>query len=168
MRAAADLESGRLDPYNAVSIFGEAVLLALAARNRELAEQSLGALRGAASHAAMASLAIRVGEAGIAALDGNSDAARAALLATFEECREIGATRRQALTGLLMAILLGHGDPRVRAAIDESRRLFEQMGAGLWLALLDTVLAGSDAPATPRAPASPSSASPAPTTAAPA
>jgi class 3 adenylate cyclase/tetratricopeptide (TPR) repeat protein len=166
--AAADLESGRLDPYNAVSIFGEAVLLALAARNRELAEQSLGALRGAASHAAMASLAIRVGEAGIAALDGNSDAARAALLATFEECREIGATRRQALTGLLMAILLGHGDPRVRAAIDESRRLFEQMGAGLWLALLDTVLAGSDAPATPRAPAAPSSASPAPTTAAPA
>ncbi len=139
--AAADMEAGRLDPYNAVAIFGEAIHFALAARDRELAEQSLDALRGTASHAAMASLAIRAGEAGIAALDGNLDTARATLLATFDECREIGAARRQGLIGLLMATLLPGDDPRIRAAIDESRRLFEQMGAGLWLARLDAALA---------------------------
>ena len=49
----------------------------------------------------------------------------------------LGAARRQALTGLVMATLLGPGDAQVRAAIAESRQLFEQMGAGLWLARLD-------------------------------
>jgi len=145
--AEASLEAGRLDPFNAVAVFGEVIILALAARNRELAEQGLDALRETASHAALASLAIRAGEAGIAALDGNVDAARAALLATFDECREIGAARRQGLIGLVMATLLGPGDPRVRAAIDESRRLFEQMGAGLWLARLDAAFATAPADA---------------------
>ena len=40
-----------------------------------------------------------------------------------------------------MATLLGHDDPRVRAAIEESRQLFERMGAGLWLARLEALAA---------------------------
>ena len=36
-----------------------------------------------------------------------------------------------------MATLLGSTDAAVREAIEESRRLLEQMGAGLWLARLD-------------------------------
>jgi class 3 adenylate cyclase/tetratricopeptide (TPR) repeat protein len=139
--AAAAMESGRLDPYNAVATFGEAVLLGLVARDRALAEQGVAALRGTASHAALARLAVRAGEAGIAAMDGDLDAARAVFLAAFDESREIGAARRQGLIGLAMATLLGPADPRVRAAIDESRQLFERMGAAFWLARLDAALA---------------------------
>jgi len=155
--SARYLDAARLDPYNAVSAVGEAVFSALLARDRDLAGACAGALRETASHAAMARLAIRTAEAGIAALDGAVDAARAGLLEAYGQLKDLGATRRQALTGLVIAILLDAGDPRVRAAIDESRRLFEQMGAGLWLARLDAALAGSGAAPTAGAPASTSS-----------
>ncbi len=135
--AARSFDVGRLDPYNAVAAFGDAVFLALVARDRDVAAQCTGGLRGTGSHAAIALLTLGCAEAGIAALDGNLDAGRAGLLATYGDLRDLGATRKQALTGLVMASLLGTGDHRVRAAVEESRRLFEQMGAGLWLARLD-------------------------------
>jgi ethanolamine utilization microcompartment shell protein EutL len=84
----------------------------------------------------------RVGEAGIAALDGQTGAARAGLLAAYAELRDVGAARKQAITGLVLATLLGPGDAQVRAAITESRQLFERMGAGLWLGLLDAAATG--------------------------
>jgi hypothetical protein len=143
------LEGGRLDPYNAVASLSEAVILALLARDRGCAKASMEALRATGSHATLARVIARVGEAGIAALDGQADTARAGLLAAYGELRDLGAARKQALTGLVVATLLGGGDATVRAAIDESRRLFEQMGAGLWLRLLDAATAGpSTAPAT--------------------
>jgi hypothetical protein len=131
------LEGGRLDPYNAVASFSEAVLLALVARDRGRAEVSLEALRATGSHAALARLVARVGEAGIMALDAQTGAAQTGLLTAYGDLRDVGAARKQALTGLVMATLLGDGDPQVRAAIAESRGLFEKMGAGLWLARLD-------------------------------
>ena len=51
--------------------------------------------------------------------------------------------RRQALTGLVAATVLGTGDSGLRRAVDESRLLLERMGAGLWLAHLDAILADS-------------------------
>ena len=42
--AAADIEAGRLDPFNSVATFSEAIVLALVARNRAL----VGAGRGRA------------------------------------------------------------------------------------------------------------------------
>ncbi len=131
------LESGRLDPYNAVASFSEATLLALLARDRGLAESGVAALRATGSHAAIALRIAGVGDAGIAALGGRTDAARAGLLAAYGDLRDLGAARKQALTGLVMSTLLGMGDPQVRAAVTESRVLFERMGAGLWLGLLD-------------------------------
>jgi class 3 adenylate cyclase/tetratricopeptide (TPR) repeat protein len=131
------LDGGRLDPYNAVASFSEATLLALIARDRERAEESLVALRATVSHAAIAQLVARAGGAGIAALDGQTDAARAGLLEAYSGLRDVGAARKQAITGLVMATLLDTGDAQVRAAITESRQLFGRMGAGLWLALLD-------------------------------
>jgi hypothetical protein len=153
--SSRSLEGGRLDPYNAVSFFSEATLFALLAGDRGLAEQSLQALRTTGSHAAVAGLVARVGEAGIAALDGRVDAARAGLLAAYASLRDLGAARKQAITGLAMAMLLGTADARVRAAISDSRQLFERMGAGLWLGLLDDAEAGQAAapaarPAAPR------------------
>ncbi len=131
------LESGRLDPYNAVASFSEATLLALLARDRGLAESGVAALRATGSHAAIALRIAGVGDAGIAARGGRTDAARAGLLAAYGDLRDLGAARKQALTGLVMSTLLGMGDPQVRAAVTESRGLFERMGAGLWLGLLD-------------------------------
>ena len=134
--SAGYLEGGSLDPYNAVTSFSEATLLALLARDRARAESGLEALRASGSHAALALLVARAGEAGIAALDGHADAARAGLLDAYAGLREVGAARKQALTGLVMSTLLGTGDAQVRAAVAESRQLFERMGAGLWLGLL--------------------------------
>ncbi len=160
--AAGYLESGRRDPYNAVGAFGEAAFMALLASERALVETAGGALRDTGSHAAMARVTLRVVNAGLAALDGNPEAARTGLLTAYADLRDLGAARKQALTGLAMATLLDTSDSRVRAAIDESRHLFEQMGAGLWLARLDAALADPAAARTPGAPASTSSASPTP------
>jgi len=149
--AAEFLRHGRLDPYNAVSSFGEAALLSTLARDRRLAGECVAALKENGSRASVPVLARRVAEAGIAAMEGRVDAARVALLEAFGDLRDLGAVRTQALTGLVMADLLGQGDPRVRAAIDESRQLFERMGAGLWLARLDAAL--TTGPADAAAPA---------------
>ncbi len=42
-----------------------------------------------------------------------------------------------------MATLVGDRDAVVHAAIDESRHLFERMGAGFWLARMDAATADS-------------------------
>ena len=147
------LEGGTLDPYNAVASFSEATLLALLAPDRGRAEAGLDALRATGSHALLARLVARVGEAGIAALDGQAGAARIGLLAAHGELRDVGAARKQALTGLVMATLLDGDEPGVRAAIDESRLLFERMGAGLWLGLLDEATANRRPAAVARDPA---------------
>jgi class 3 adenylate cyclase/tetratricopeptide (TPR) repeat protein len=139
------LEASPLDPYNAVGYSSDATFLALLVRDRGRAEAGLEGLLATGSHAAIARLVARVGEAGVAALDGRLDAARAGLLAAYAGLRDVGAARKQALTGLVMATLLGPGDSQVRAAIAESRGLFERMGAGLWLARLDAAQAGQPA-----------------------
>ena len=138
------LACGRLDPYNAVTVFSEAVFLALIGRDaRTWFTEVLAALDSTGSHAPIGRLANRVGQAGLDALEGRLDAARGGLLAAYTGFADLGAVRRQALTGLVMASVLGGDDTAVRAAIDESRRLFEGMGAGLWLAELDDALAST-------------------------
>jgi hypothetical protein len=144
------LENGRLDPFNAVWSFSEAAVQALIARDAVVCREALDALGATASHAAMAKVGIRVAEAGLHALEGRIDAARNELLAAFAAFGDVGARRRQALTGLIMATLLDDAEQAVRTAIDESRRAFEAMGAGLGLSLMDEALAGrSAAAATP-------------------
>jgi class 3 adenylate cyclase/tetratricopeptide (TPR) repeat protein len=134
------IENGRLDPYNAVSAFGDATFRALLARDTTLAREALAALTATGTNATIGRLAMRLGSAGIDALEGQTDAARSGLLAVYAEYADRGVVRKQALTGLVMATLLGDEEPAVRDAIAESRRLFERMGAGLWLAQLDAVL----------------------------
>ena len=136
--AVGFMEAARLDPYNAVGSLSEAIFAALLARDRDLVARVMVALRETRSHAAVGRLAARAGEAGIAALDGEAGTARAGLLDAYAGFRDVGAARKQAITGLVMATLLDHADGQVRAAIAESRRLFESMGAGLWLARLES------------------------------
>ena len=105
---------GRLDPYNA----GRVVLRgdlpgAPGPRPRPRGRGPRARSTGSGSHAAMALLTTRVAEAGIAALDGaGRSAARAGLLAAYADFRDLGAARKQALTGLVMATLLGRGRSR--------------------------------------------------------
>ncbi len=134
------LENGRLDPYNAVMAFRVAVVHALLGRDAALADTALTGLRGTGTNAPMATIGMRLGAAGIDALGGRTDVARSGLLAVSADYADLGAVLAQAWTGLVMATLLGDDDPAVRDAIDESRRLFERMGAGLWLSQLDAVL----------------------------
>jgi hypothetical protein len=150
--------AGRVDPFNAVQSYSEAILRALIARDVPLVAEARAALSSTGSHAAVGRATGRVGDAGLDAIEGRLEAGRAGLLAGYADLGDLGATRKQALTGLIMAILLGR-DPAVRSAIDESRRLFERMGAGLWLAELEAALstaaeapAAADAPAVPRTP----------------
>jgi class 3 adenylate cyclase/tetratricopeptide (TPR) repeat protein len=147
--AAGNLETSRLDPYNAVWTLGEAAIVALLGRDRDLAAEVVRALRATRSHAPVARLSLQLSDAGISALDGHAAAARNGLIEAYAGYRAIGATRRQALTGLVMATLLDPGDAQVRAAITESRLLFETMGAGLWLARLDAAEAGEAAAMAP-------------------
>ena len=134
------IENGRLDRYNAVWSYDRAIEAALVAHDIDLCVEALDALRATDSHAALAKLGVRVGEAGIDALEGRVDTARGAFLSCFAAYADLGARRKQAMTGLIMATLFGDRDPAVNAAIDESRRLFQAMGAGLWLAKLDAAL----------------------------
>jgi hypothetical protein len=143
--SARYLDAARLDPYNAVSHLGEAAILALLARDPDQARACADALRESGSHAAIARLTIHSTEAGVAALEGAVDAARHGLLEAYAALKDLGATRRQALTGMVIATLLDGDDPRVRTVVDESRRLFEQMGAGLWSTYLDAARATEQA-----------------------
>ncbi len=131
------LEGGTFDPYNAVASYSEATFLALLVRDREHARAGVEALRATGSHAAIARLTAEVGDAGIDALDGRTDRARAGLLAAYAGLRDAGAARKQAITGVVIATLLDPTDAQVRAATAETRQLVERMGAGLWLGLLD-------------------------------
>ena len=135
----ATSRAARLDPYNAVAyLLRGGPPRASGPRPRALAEASLEALRATGSHAAIARLVARAARsrdrgAGRAGGRGAGRAARRVRRAPGPRCgaqagahgaRDGDPARRRAT-------------PRVRAAIDESRRLFERMGAGLWLARLD-------------------------------
>ena len=137
------LACGRLDPYNAVAVFSEAVFAALIGRDRGLAREVLAALdrrdrtpRSVGSRAG----SVRPVSTPWRVVSTPREVGSWRHTSGFAD---LGAVRRQALTGLVMASVLGGDDTAVRAAIDESRRLFERMGAGLWLAELDDALAST-------------------------
>ena len=118
--------------------FAEATFDALLARDRDARGAGpAGAARPRGRTRRSPGLQHRVGEAGIAALDGQVGCG--AGRASDSVCRAPG-DRGIPEAGAHWA---GHGDParlgdaQVQAAIAESRQLFERMGAGLWLARLD-------------------------------
>ena len=91
--AAALLEAGRLDPYNAAGAYAEATFRALLGSDRSVIVDCLEALLANGSHAAIARLAAESATAGIAVLEGDRDAGRAGLLAAYGELRDLGAAR---------------------------------------------------------------------------
>jgi hypothetical protein len=138
--AVAFLASARLDQFGAPSKCAEAVFYALLERDAGLTREAIVGIDATGSHGAMIKLARRVGEAGVAALEGDRDAGRAGLVAAHARYRDLGAVRKQAMTGAVMATILGPTDPDVRAVIDDSRKILEGLEARLWLAQLDEVI----------------------------
>jgi hypothetical protein len=78
--------------------------------------------------------------AGVAALEGQAAEALAGFRVALRAWRELQLPWDEAITGLDMAMLLDRRDPDVQQAIDASRRIFTQLGAAPFLALLDGAL----------------------------
>jgi len=137
-RTAAEsyLDNARLDPYNAAWAFTEAGFDAALDRNPGLVNDALAGIIASGSHGAVIKIGRRVAEAGLAALEGDAETARAGLLAAFSAYRDLGVVRKQLMTGVVMATLLPN-DAELRAAVDEARRIGERLGARLWLTELD-------------------------------
>ncbi len=137
-RAARELlANARLDAFNAAANLAEAAFHALFERNRELLAEALAGIPQRGSHGVVVKIGRRVGMAGMAILDGDIDAGRAGLSTAYGAYRDLGVVRKQAMTGTLMATLLGPADPTARPFIDESRAIWERLGAQLWLTVLD-------------------------------
>ncbi len=130
------IETARLDPYNAAFNYSEALLHALVDVDAELARAALDGLVATGSHGAMVKVTRRVGEAGLAAIEGGQDSA-SALAAAFASFGELGAARKQLMTGAVTAVLVGGDNTEARPVIEEARRIGERLGARLWLDVLD-------------------------------
>jgi hypothetical protein len=140
--ARALIAAARLDPFNAPGLYAEAVMAALLGGDADLAREALDGLDATGLHGVIVKLGRRLAVAGLAALDRRTDEARTGLREVADGYRRMDLARPLALTGLVMATLLDPRLPEVRAAIDESRAIFERLGARAWLARLDEVLAG--------------------------
>jgi class 3 adenylate cyclase/tetratricopeptide (TPR) repeat protein len=130
------IETARLDRFNADFNFSEALLHALLEADVELARAALDGLVATGSHGAMVKITRRVGEAGLAAIKDGQDPT-AALAAAFASFGELGAARKQLMTGAVLAALHGGDNAEARPVIDEARRIGERLGARLWLDVLD-------------------------------
>lgn len=137
--ARRHLEAARLDSFNATGHSIEAIQAALLAGDPDLTRAALTALETSGSHGAMAKLARRLGEAGMAALEGRTQEAAVGLREVRDAYRKADLARPLALTGLVACRLLGLDHPDVSGALDEARAIFERLGARAWLERLDEI-----------------------------
>ncbi len=137
-RAAAEaIATARIDAHNAAALLVEAIFYALLDQDRELLLEALAGIPEVGSHGVVIKVGRQVAVAGLAILDGDVEAGRAGLHAAYAAFRDLGVVRKQAMTGTLLATLIGPDDPRTRALIDESRQIWKGLGARLWLDVLD-------------------------------
>lgn len=137
--ARCHLDAARHDSFNATGHYIEAVPAALLAGDPDLTREALTALEISGSHGAMAKLARRLGEAGVAALEGRTKEAAVGLREVRDAYRKADLARPLALTGLVTCRLLGLDHPDVPGALDEARAILERLGASAWLDRLDEI-----------------------------
>ena len=87
--------------------------------------------------------------AGIAAVEDRTADALALYRSALAGYREMGCRFDVALTILDMAVLIGPGEPAVRASIPEGREILESLGARPLLDRLDAVTSSADPTAQP-------------------
>ena len=153
-RHAAELLANReMYPYDVIPAARASLWLRDAAGMREaLGERDVSV--GRATDLRFAAI-----RAGLAALEGRTDDARAGYLAAEAGLRELGIRFELGLALLEHAVFLA-GDASAGAAADEARAIFEELGATTLLARLPAEVGPRHA-ATPATPATPAVASPA-------
>jgi class 3 adenylate cyclase/predicted ATPase len=127
------------DPFNASLGFGEVAFAAVLDHDLEAAASALAGMESTGSHGRIVKLEKRRTAAGIAALEGRRDEALASFLTVMADYRAMDLPFPVARTGLMMAALLDHSQPEVRAAAEEARAVFERLGARAWIDRLDDV-----------------------------
>ncbi|MFH0751325.1 MAG: hypothetical protein V2B17_05775, partial [Chloroflexota bacterium] len=140
-RHAAELLASReMYPFDVIPAARASLWLRDAAGAREaLGERDVSA--GRASDLRFATI-----RAGLAALEGHTDDARAGYLAAEAGLRDLGIRFQLGLAVLEHAVFLA-GDPSAATAADEARAIFEELGATTLLARL----AAAGTPAVPAA-----------------
>ncbi len=125
-------------------------------RDSTLAAQDLVAARRTGAFGRAIEAGYEQIAAGISALEGRTAEAMSTYRRVLRDWRDLGLPWDEALTGLEMAMFLDPADDEVRQAADVARKIFAELGAKPFLALLDENV--SRAPASPASPVSPVSA----------
>ncbi|MFN8622984.1 MAG: AAA family ATPase [Chloroflexota bacterium] len=133
-------EMARLSPLNAPFAFTKAARAALWAGEAESVERDLAALAPLRVGRRVSDLHAVTLEAGLAALRGDRDRARAGYRAAIAAWRELRLPWPEAVACLDLVIVLGPDDPDAPAAAERAREVFTQLGAAPYLAKLDAVL----------------------------
>ena len=155
MMRAAELPS-MVAPYYLASAVRPALWMG-DVEGARMAADSLDALASSGSPLVRADrTAIR---AGIAALEGSNGAAVSGFLDAIRQYRALGVDFPRALAGLDFVRLVGPGIPEALAAAEESRVIFERVGARPYLAWLDEAVLGTGRPMAQHAEATPVSSS---------
>jgi tetratricopeptide (TPR) repeat protein len=143
--ASAWMRIADISDLNAPYALPRAGRVAILARDSALAQVALDRLaalgtRGRAVDADRATI-----RAGLAALAGDPDAARAGYRAALVAYRDLGLTWDEALVAQEAASMLGAGDPEIAGWLETARGTFIRLGAAPMLALLDQAVAGAGA-----------------------
>ncbi len=135
------LDFAQGDSLNAPNACHDAGVAALLAGDRARAATVLAMFEGLPGHSRLRTLDGRLLNAGIAALDGNQNEAVREARAVLGEYDHLGLAWRQAVAGLVLASVVGAGDPEVRQMAEDARETFTRLGAKPFLDHLDAALA---------------------------
>ena len=104
---------------------------ALWARDAEGVREDLATLEATLFHGPSVDADLKTIRAGLAALEGRTGEALSGYREVLALWRDLGLAWDEALCGLDMVLLLGTGDPEVRAAAESSRATLVRLEAGL-------------------------------------
>jgi len=144
--AAAWMRIADISDLNAPYALPRAGRVAVLARDPALAQVALDRLaalgtRGRAVDADRSTI-----RAGLAAMAGDGDAARAGYRTALASYRDLGLAWDEALVGQEAASMLGAGDPEIAGWVETARATLGRLGAAPMLALLEQAVAGAGAP----------------------
>jgi len=139
----AEAAAARLSGILPQDVYGWTIVArtALWARDGERAGRALDRHRRTGSRGPAVETIRTTIAAGLAALSGRLDEARAGYRTSLRSWRELGLPFDEALAAIDMATLLDPADTEVRAAADSARATLTRLGARPFLARLETALA---------------------------
>jgi class 3 adenylate cyclase/tetratricopeptide (TPR) repeat protein len=136
-------EYARMSPLGAPSALPVAARAGIWLRDPASAAEDLAALEALGVHGTFITMRRTAIAAGIAALEGRLDEARALYAEARRGMADRGIAVEVALVAIDMATTLGSADPDVQAFAAEARQVLARLGAVPFLARLDAALAGA-------------------------